>query len=340
MSRLSTKLLASAAMVTTGLAFGVSGVSAGELKIATFMSPKHHLNSVVFTDLAKAVSQATGGGTTMKLFSGGQLGKGPVQQYKRVVDNVAEVTFGIQGYTSKIFPKTMVLGQPGVGTSAIEVTEKLWKIYDQHLADEYKRVKVLGLWANTPPVLISKNPITKIEDMKGIKVRAMSATLIPLVKEWGGAGLFKPISAVYDSLDKGVLDSVHVAINGLYNPWRSSEIAKHVTDGMQAPSSLFFLAMNQKVWDGIAPADKAKIDGLVGQQFSFNTAKSWAKADVVATARAKKGDGGVKYHVLSRAEAAKFNAATGRAVETYLAGQEKKGVPARAIYATVTKPGA
>ena len=110
MKHFATKILASAAAVSTTLAFGGAELQAKELKIATFMSPKHHLNEVVFTNLAKQVAAATKGSTTMKLFSGGQLGKGPTQQYKRALDNVSEVTFGIQGNTSSIFPRTMVLG--------------------------------------------------------------------------------------------------------------------------------------------------------------------------------------------------------------------------------------
>ena len=105
MTGFSNKLLTSTAIVGMAVSLGYSALEAKELKIATFMSPKHHLNSVVFKNLAEAVGKATGGSTTMKLYSGGQLGKGPVQQYKRVVDNVAEVTFGIQGTTTKILPQ-------------------------------------------------------------------------------------------------------------------------------------------------------------------------------------------------------------------------------------------
>ena len=338
MIRFSTKLLASAAVVGTVFAFGDAiPAQAKELKIATFMSPRHHLNRVVFTNLAKAVGAATSGSTTMKLFSGGQLGKGPVQQYKRVIDNVSELTFGIQGQTSKIFPATMVLGQPGVDKTAVGITRKLWGVYNQYLAKEYSRVKVLGLWANTPPVLISKKPIRKIGDVKGQIVRAMSADNIPQLKLWGAAALPVSITQTYDSLDKGVVDIVHVAINALYQPWRFAEIAKHVTDGLKAPSALFFLAMNKQVWAGLPGKDKAAIDKLTGLQFSLNTAASWAAADVKATANAKKGVQGVKYHMLDKAAAAPFDAATDKSVEAFLAIQEKKGVPARAIYAAITK---
>ena len=329
--------------LSTGLA-ALAAVPAAsvakELKIATFMGPPHYLNKVTFSNLAQAIGQATGGETTAKLFTSGQLGKGPVQQYKRVIDNVAEISFGIQGYTSTIFPATMVVAQPGVGTEAGEITKKLWGVFDEFLKSEYSKIKVLGLWSNTPPVIISRSKlITKMSDLKGMKLRALDATNIPQMKAWGASGLFIPISGVYDALDKGVIDATYVAINALFTPWRFSESSKFVTDGMNKPTALFWLGMNKKVWDGLPAKSKAAIDGLTGRQFSIDTAIGWAKPDVVALARAKKGDAGIKYHVLSQTERAKFDAATARSVEAFLAKSEKNGIPARAIYAAVTKGG-
>ena len=97
--------------------------------------------------------------------------------------------------------------------------------------------------------------------------------------------------------------------------------------------------MNKNVWNGLSAKSKAAIDGLTGLQFSIETARGWAKPDTVALARAKKGDAGLKYHVLSAGEAAKFDAATDKSVEAFLAKSEKRGIPARAIYAAVTKGG-
>ena len=311
-----------------------------ELKIATFMSPKHHLNRVVFTNLAKAVGKATNGEVTMKLYSGGQLGKGPVQQYKRVVDNVAEVTFGIQGYTASIFPRSMVVAQPGVGIEAVEISKKLWSVYEQYLKAEYCRVKVLGLWSNTPAVLFTrKKAVRALADVKGMKIRALDATNIPQMNAWGASGIFIPISGVYDALDKGVIDAVWVAVNAAFRPWRFAEVTHHVVDGISAPSALFWLAMNKKVWGGLSRDAKAKIDSLTGIAFSLETARSWAVPDHKAIARLKKGVKGVSYHTLSKAEAAKFNAATQRSIEAFLAASEKKGVPARAIYKAVATSG-
>lgn len=339
-----TTLLTSAAVLAAAFTFAmaapVSPAGAKELKIATFMGPPHFLNRVVFTNLAKAIGQATGGETTAKLFASGQLGKGPVQQFKRVNTNVAEIAFGIQGNTASIFPRTMVLGQPGVGKTAVEITKKTWAVYDKFLRSEYTKVKLLGLWSNTPPVLLTrKKLITKFGDLQGMKIRPPSPTNIPQVNAWGASGTFIPITAAYDALNKGVLDGAYIAINALFNPWRFSESTKFVTFGTKAPSTSFWVAMNKKVWDGLPAKSKAAIDGLTGQQWSIDATAGWAKPDAVAEMRAKKGDAGIKYHNLSPAEAAKFDAATDKTIEAFLAKSEAKGIPARAIYAAVTKGG-
>ena len=334
------KFFATAAITGAAFAFAAlpgTQAQSKELKIATFMSPKHYLNRVAFKKLAENIGKVTGNSTTAKLFASGQLGKGPKQQYKRVLDNVAEISFGIQGYTSTIFPRTLIVSQPGVGKTAKEITEKAWGIYQEHLSPEYTKVKMLGIWSNTPASLIMrKKLVTKIEDVKGLKLRALDATNVPMMNAWGASGIAMPISKVYDALDKGVVDGVYVAINALFAPWRFSESSKFVTDGMNAQSAMFWLSMNKSVWDGLPKDDQRAIDALTGKDWSVKTAVGWAQPDFKAVARAKKGDAGLKYHQVSPAEKAKFDAATAKAVNAYLESVEKKGIPAKQIYARLT----
>lgn len=341
MKHVPTGILLTAALAAGVFAAGTampSSADAVQLKAATFMSPKHPINRGVIPALAKSLAEETGGSLTLKLFPAGQLGKGPVAQYKRVVDNVAEITFGIQGYTPTIFPRTMVIAQPGVGTSSQEVTEKIWKVYDRHLKSEYEEIKVLALFSNWPPVLISrKKPISALADVKGMKIRAQSPANIPQLNGWGATGVYMPVSKIYNALQTGVLDGVYISPGALYRPWRLSEPGEHVTAGMKGPTSLFFIAMNKKVWNGLSAEHKAAVNKHTGHGYSMMAANFWGKIDAGQLKTAMTEQKGVKFHRLSAEAAAAFDAATAKSVDAYLAEREKKGIPARAIYKAVTE---
>ncbi len=338
-----TKTTITAVGATVGAAILAGGQAvptsqAKELKAATFMSSKHPINRGVIPPLAKKIAEATGGALTIKLFPAGQLGKGPVAQYKRVIDNVAEITFGIQGYTPTIFPRTMVVGQPGVGKSSQEVTSKIWKVYDKFLTPEYTKVKVLALFSNWPPVLITrKKMVSKLADIKGLKIRAPSPSNIPQVKAWGAAAVYMPVSKIYNALQTGVLDGVYISPGALYRPWRLAEPGEYVAAGINGPTSLFFIAMNKQVWDGLSKEHQAAVNKNTGREYSMMAANFWGKIDKGQLLTAKNEQKGVKFTQLSKEAVAAFDAATADSVEAFLADKEKKGIPARAIYKAVTE---
>ena len=310
-----------AAIIASGLA--VSMAEAKELKMATFMSPKHPINRGVLPPLAKAIAKETGGSLQLKLFPAGQLGKGPVAQYKRVIENVAEITFGIQGYTPTIFPRTMVVGQPGVGKSSQEVTGKIWKVYDKYLKSEYNKIKVLALFSNWPPVLITrKKAVSKMADIKGLKIRAPSPSNIPQLKAWGSAAVYMPVSKIYNALQTGVLDGVYISPGALYAPWRLSEPGEYVAAGMNGPTSLFFIALNKQVWDGLSKTHQAAINKHTGAKYSMMAANFWGKIDAGQLATAKNQQKGVKFTQLSSQAVAAFDAATAKSVEAFLAAEK------------------
>ncbi len=317
--------------------FSAFNVSAEELKMATFMSPKHPINKGVLPHLTKKIAAETGGTLKLKLYPSGQLGKGPKAQYKRVLDNVAEITFGIQGYTPTIFPRTMVVAQPGVGESSQEVTQKIWNVYDEYLKSEYTKVKVLALFSNWPPVLITrKKEVTKMSDVKGLKIRAPSAVNIAQLKSWGAVGVSMPVSKIYNAFQTGVVDGVYISPGALYKPWRLAEPGEYVAAGMNGPTSLFFIAMNKKVWDGLSNTHQAAVNKHTGRGYSAFAANYWGSVDAKQLATATTGKG-VKFTQLSKSAVAEFDAATARSVETFLTTSEKKGIPARAIYEAAKK---
>ena len=77
------------------LGLSAQSAAAEELTVATFVPPQHHTNTVMFKWFGEELEKWSGGSLTLKLFPAGQLGAGPVQQFKRAVEGVADITFGV-----------------------------------------------------------------------------------------------------------------------------------------------------------------------------------------------------------------------------------------------------
>ena len=204
------------AAVGVAAALALPGVaSARELKLAYFMSPKHPMNTAVFTPFSEKLSELSGGDLTVKQFPAGELGKGPQQQYKRAVDGVADIVFGIPGYTETIFPRTMMVAIPGVVPGAREGTDMLWNALS-FLDAEYQRVKLLAMWTNAPAVLITKDkPVRTLEDVKGMKIRAPSAADAPVIASWGAVPVQMVVNETYNALNTGIVDAVMIGSSGI-----------------------------------------------------------------------------------------------------------------------------
>ena len=309
----------------------VQGAHAVQLKLGHFMSPKHAVHRTALVPLAKKIAAESGGDLTIKIFDSGKLGRGPVAQYKRTREGVFDIGFGVIVYTPDLFPKTMIAGMPGIGRSGEEVATRIWRIYDSHLRDEFKEGELLGVWANWPSVLMSKRPIRKPSDMKGMIVRVSTKFDIPQIEAWGAKAEQIPVTQTYDALQKGTVDAVYIAPSALFRPWNLHEPARYVTVGMKGPSALFFLMANKESWKKLSDAHKALLAKHTGREFSINASRAWGKFDQEAMEKAKS-QSGLEVIALDAGQAAAFDQLTARSIEADLAAAEKAGIPARRIY--------
>ena len=306
--------------------------AAAELKLAHFMPTVHTLHQEVFQPLAQDLSDATGGALTIKIYPSGALGKGPVQQYKRAVTGVADITFIIQSYSSAVFPRSLIATQPGVTLSAEQGTRRLWDVYDPHLKEEYAAVKVLGIWVMSPTVLMTRNrPVQAVADMAGMKVRISSPVESKLIQSWGGVPVAMPITESYNALNAGVVDAVLIQPSALYQPWNLAEPAQFVTANPPSPTSIVGLIMNKKSWEALPADQQAALDNLTGRDFSIKASILWSRKDVDALAKART-DKGITVIDLPDQEREAFDAAAQTAISAHLDQLEKEGIHARDIY--------
>ena len=89
---------------------------------------------------------------------------------------------------------------------------------DERLQQQFG-VKLLGLWPFGPQVLFCKKPITKLADIKGMKVRVYDQSLAKFIEMVGGTPVPIGFADTHQSLSLGVVDC---AITGASSATRRS----------------------------------------------------------------------------------------------------------------------
>lgn len=320
-----------AGALALALGFAAQGqAQTQELKLAHFMSPRHVMHTELMTPWANEIAKATGNRLSVKIYPASQLGGKPPTQYKLAADGIADIAFGLPGYTSSAFPRTTLVELPDFGRDGVEATERLWSIFPKYLAEEYRDVKVLALWVNDEPVIISKSkPVRRLEDLKGLKVRTPSAVQSKVVAALGGVPIDMPVTEMYNSLDRGVVDVLWVPPSVIID-FKLNEVGRFYTTNLPTARSPFFLVMNKAKYDALAPDLKAAVDATSGRALSVKATKAYDDRGEEAMALVKKTPG-TEIIALSGAELERWRTALRPVVESAIAEAEKSGAPAREL---------
>ncbi len=311
-----------------------------ELSVATFIPPQHHINANLFKWFGDELESRSGGTLTLQLFPAGQLGAGPVQQYKRVVEGVADITFGLQAYTPTIFPKSMLIIPPGKATTALESTERLLSVYDEHLADEYEDVKLLGIFTVAGNAWAATSDVSTIDGLKGTKMVPYAAMTTPLVEALGAVPVQMPVTEMYTGLSTGTIDSTTATYNNMTPPWNFWDVSDFFVENVPVQFALFFVAMNKDRYLGLSDEHRAIVDELAGEVFSMKGAESFHNTDMASLEKMRSAEQmqNINWVTVSDEERAKMDAAVAAGLEVVFADYESRGIAdVRAIYDAINQ---
>jgi TRAP-type C4-dicarboxylate transport system substrate-binding protein len=276
----------------------------------------------------------SGGALTIRTYPGGELGAGGAAQFKRAVDGIADITWGLQGYTSSVFPRTTLVEMPAIARDSPDLVRRLWAVFDKWIAPEYRRVKVLALWVGEAPVFMSRNkPIRTLDDLKGMKIRTPSAAQAGLLKALGATPVAIDAAKMYQALETGQVDALFVPPSTIRS-FKLAEVARYFTTGLPFGRSPFFTVMNRKAYESLPPQHKALIDGTTGAAWSAKATAIYEKAGAGGLALVRK-SGKHQIFAFSAADEKRGRAILLEARAQILAQKEKQGVPARAIVAAM-----
>jgi TRAP-type transport system periplasmic protein len=228
------------------------------LSYSNFFPPANKV-SVLCEQWCKEVEKRTKGKVKVNYFPGSALTK-PSQTYDAVVKGIADIGLTFVGYTRGRFPLTNVFELPIGIRTAYEGTKLANAYYDKFKPKEFDDVKIIYFHCSAPHHLFAKKPISTVEEISGLKIRAGGAAGRSL-EVLGAVPVSMPMSDAYDALAKGVVDGIEAPFEPMKG-FRLAEVVSHCTILENFYVGLAFVVMNKRKWNSLEPDVKETIETI------------------------------------------------------------------------------
>jgi len=219
-------------------------------------NPRHEA-AVKFAEALKAKS---GGRIEVQVAPSAQLGD-DAAMVTALRTGALDMSANSQGAVANAVPEYAAYGMPFLFSSAGQAFKLLDGPLGKELTDKSaeKGLIVLGYWDNgIRHMTNSKRPITKVEDMKGLKMRTPPDTvLVDIMQSLGAEAQQIKFAELYVALQQGVVDGQE---NPLMNIHASKlyEVQKHLALTSHQFQMTPFL-MSKRSWDKLSEADRKAV---------------------------------------------------------------------------------
>ena len=243
------------------------------LKFATTNAPTAHLNVQVLTPWAERITAEGKGIVRIELSHGTTLAD-QSNFYSRVMNDVVQISWGLQGTIAGKFPLTEVVSLPFLSQKSEDSSAALWRLYESgKLAKEYGDVEVLGMVVFPQLSIHSRKPIKSLDDVKGLKIRAGGNMASLVIQALHASPVSMPTADIYQALAKGTIDATLVQWTA-FQPFKLAEVtAYHVDAPLGASPAMLF--MSRKKFDSLPKAARDLIIKHSGEQFSRQFGVFW-----------------------------------------------------------------
>ena len=298
-----------------------------------FQNQKEHPQAQGAQKFADLVAAKTNGRIAVKLFPGGTLG-GDLQTVSALQGGTVEMTVLNAGILSAQAKEFGIYDFPFLFASPQEADAVTDGPFGKKLLDKLasKNLVGLGYWElGFRNLTNSKKPITKAEDIAGLKIRVIQSPIyIDMFNALGANAVPMPFPELYTAMEQK-------AVDGQENPFSTilssklAEVQKHltITRDMYNPQAVI---LSKKFWDSLNPADQKAVTEAMAEATTFQRSVSRSQADV-ALEELKKA--GMQVTEFSPAEVDKLRAKVKPVVEKH---SDKVGAETvQEVYATLAK---
>ena len=249
-------VLSSLMLVTLGFGACAQEIQERKLKFG-FSLAKDHPLGVAAQKFADLVSQKSGGKMKVSTYAGAVLGSDQ-QNMSAVQGGTLDFASMAPAILGGINKELMVLEFPFLFNNAKEAYAISDGPVGKHLLDSLAGHGIIGLgiWdLGFRNITNRKRPITKAEDIEGLKLRVISAPVyLDLFKTLGANPVPMSFGDVYTALETKTIDGQENPVSVILSA-KFSEVQKYLSMTRHVYTGMLFL-MSKKTWDSMSPAER------------------------------------------------------------------------------------
>ena len=248
------------------------------LRLHTFLPPVANPVKHFMQPWADKIAKDFDGRLKVQIFPVMQLGGKAEQLLTQVRDGVVDIAWTLPGFTPGVMPKLEIFELPFLHRDTHSTVMALQDFNDQHMKKEFEPYHVLLVNAHAGSLFMTKDPINKVEDFKGMKLRSYSRTNAWILEALGVTPLQVALPELAPMLSKGT-------VTGSILPYEIAPSVKmqDLTDYFTtlAPpqprlsTAIFTFLMNKQKYDSLPPDLKKVIDDNSGRKLAPFAIEVW-----------------------------------------------------------------
>jgi len=264
-------------------------------------------------EFCKELERRTNGKVQITYYPGGSLLDAP-RAYGGIIQGIADIGNVGLHFTMGRFPITETTYLPIGFTSGWVATHVVNDFYWKFRPKEFNDVHVLLFHTCPPNILLMRQAVHKLEELKGLAIRS-AGRVSQVVEALGATPRPIEIAEGYDAAKRGLLDGFALPFEVAKN-WRLADVTKYFVNCWAVGNIYtFVVAMNKDKWN-MLPPEIQKVITEISQDYIEKFALMWNEIDIEG---ARYGlEKGMKIIELPSEEMDRWKRATGKVQDSYI----------------------
>jgi TRAP-type C4-dicarboxylate transport system substrate-binding protein len=253
------------------------------LRLQSFLPPVANPLKHFMIPWAEKIGKESNGRIKVQVYPAMQLGGKAEQLLQQVRDGVVDIVWTLPGFTPGVMPKLEIFELPFLHRSTHATVMALQDYVDQYMKKDFEPYHVLLVNCHAGALFMTRDPINKVEDFQGMKLRSYSRTNAWILEALGAAPLQVALPELAPMLSKGT-------VTGSILPYEIAPSVKmqDLTDYFTtlAPpqprlsTAIFTFLMNKQRYESL-PADLRKvIDDNSGRKLAAFAIEVWDRIEL------------------------------------------------------------